>query len=96
MNHNIEHEAGRFYIPSADGADALAELLYDLNKDGVMTATRTFVSDELRGQGIAGKLFDAFIAYARTHGHKVVGACSYVEKKLAENPDDFADVRPSS
>ncbi len=47
----------------------------------------TQTSEEVRGQGVAGKLFDAFIAYVNEHDLKVQADCSYVEKKMKENED---------
>ncbi len=43
---------------------------------------RTFVSDELRGQGIAAALTKAALAFADTEGYNVIASCSYVEKYM--------------
>jgi len=48
----------------------------------------TVVSSELRGQGIAGKLFDAGVKYARENGYKIVPICSYIVKKFESGEYD--------
>ena len=48
----------------------------------------TVVSSELRGQGIAGKLFDAGVKYARENEYKIVPICSYIVKKFESGEYD--------
>lgn len=86
----IKHVPGAFeYI--TDEGKKLGELTYS-QSNGVIDGNHTFVDPSLRGQGIAGKLFDAFIAYARKNDLKVVGSCSYVENKL-RSASDLDDVK---
>jgi len=48
------------------------------------------VSDKLKGQGIAGKLLDVAVDYARKNNLKVHPVCSYVVKKFESgNYDDI-------
>lgn len=44
----------------------------------VMVMDSTFVSSELRGQGVAKKLLDRAAQYAREHDYKMEPICSYV------------------
>lgn len=46
--------------------------------EGVMNMNHTYVSDSLRGQGIAKKLLDEAADYARTNQLKMNPICSYV------------------
>ncbi len=46
--------------------------------EGVMNMNHTYVSDSLRGQGIAKKLLDEAANYARTNQLKMNPICSYV------------------
>ena len=48
----------------------------------------TVVSPELRGQGIAGKLFEAGVKYARENNYKIVPVCSYIVKKFESGKYD--------
>ena len=56
-----------------------------------MILTHTLVPPELRGQGIAEKLVRAALADARAGGLKVVPACSYVARFIAQHPE-FSDL----
>lgn len=50
--------------------------------------SQTVVSPELRGQGIAGKLFEAGVKYARENNYKIVPVCSYIVKKFESGKYD--------
>lgn len=80
---NIQHDHNKFYIGSLE--DPTAELDYRLEGD-VVDAYHTLVKPELEGQGIAGKLFNELLAFARENNYKIKGSCSYVARKL-ESPD---------
>lgn len=46
---------------------------------------RTFVPDELRGQGIAALLTQNALEFANKEGYSVIPSCSYVEAYLRKN-----------
>ena len=69
----------------------MAELEFTLNGD-VVNAYHTGVRPQLEGRGIAGRLFDSLIDYARENGYKIKPTCSYVYAKMSKNPEKFADV----
>lgn len=52
--------------------------------NNILTVTKTYVSDSLRGQGIARKLMDDVMAYAKREGYQVMATCSYAIKYLSE------------
>jgi predicted GNAT family acetyltransferase len=56
-----------------------------------MTFTHTKVPPELRGRGIAELLVRAALADARTAGHRVIPACSYVAKFI-ERHQEYQDL----
>jgi len=56
------------------------------------TANHTFTPTALRGQGVAGKLYDAMVADAKETGYKIIPGCPYVEVKFKRNPEDRAAV----
>ena len=80
---------GRFYIEQDD--KLIAELDFQV-KDGVLDAYHTGVRPQFEGQGIAGRLFDEMVKYAREHDYKVLPSCPYILVKFRRNPDDFADI----
>ena len=79
----------RFVIETEAGE---AELTLAKVKDGVFNANHTFTPTALRGQGVAGKLYDAMVADAKTQGYKIIPGCPYVEVKFRRNPEDRAAV----
>lgn len=87
---NIEVGNNKFYI--GDENNPTAEITFQPQDGNVIVADHTYVSDELRGQGIAGKLFNTLINYARENDLKIEPECSYVKSKM-DKSDEFNDVR---
>jgi len=79
----------RFFIETDAGE---AELTLVRAGDGIFNANHTFTPTALRGQGVAGKLYDAMVADAKTEGYKIIPGCPYVEVKFKRNPEDRAAV----
>ena len=61
------------------------------NKGDVIDAQHTIVKPEFGGQGLAGELVKQLVEDARKENKKILGTCSYVEKKLESS--DYDDVR---
>ena len=79
----------RFVITTNAGE---AELTLVRAGDGVFNANHTFTPTALRGQGVAGKLYDAMVADAIEAGYKIIPGCPYIEVKFKRNPKDRAAV----
>lgn len=79
----------RFVIKTEAGE---AELALVRAGNGVFNANHTFTPTELRGQGVAGKLYDAMVADAKDKGYKIIPGCPYVEVKFKRKPEDRAAV----
>lgn len=88
---NIEAGNHKFFI-GEDEQNPIAEITFKPTDDNTIIADHTYVSDELRGQGVAGKLFDKLIGHARENNLKIVPECSYVKAKI-EKTDAYDDVR---
>ncbi len=86
----IQKGTDKFYIGD-DAAHPIAEITYKWLDDQTIIADHTYVSEELRGEGIAGKLFNKLITYAREEQLQIIPECSYVKKKM-ERTDEFNDV----
>lgn len=69
----------------------LAEITWE-ERDGVMVMDHTYVSDALRGQGVAKKLLDAAADYARESNLKMKPICSYVVSAF-EKSDAYDDIK---
>jgi uncharacterized protein len=82
---------GAFYI-EREGL-RLAELAFSATPDRTLAILdHTEVSDSLRGQGIARKLVEAAVAWARQTKVKLVPLCP-VAKALFDREPNFEDVR---
>ncbi|MFJ6211304.1 GNAT family N-acetyltransferase [Lysinibacillus sp. NPDC092081] len=71
--------------------EKLAEITWQ-QKGQVMVMDHTYVSDKLRGQGVAKKLLDHAAVYAREQGYKMEAVCSYVVAAF-EKSDAYNDVK---
>ena len=71
--------------------ERVAEITWILS-DGVMNMDHTYVSDVLRGQGVAKKLLDAAADYARENNLKMNAICSYVVSAF-EKSDAYDDLK---
>ncbi|MDD4398459.1 MAG: GNAT family N-acetyltransferase [Dysgonamonadaceae bacterium] len=90
IQHKIENnKQGSFFIEQ--NGNQIAELDYDL-KNKILNAYHTSVRPELEGQGIAGKLFDELVKYARENEYKIIPSCSYILAKFKRNPEKFTDI----
>ena len=65
----------RFVIVTEAGE---AELTLAKVRDGVFNANHTFTPKALRGQGVAGKLYNAMVADAKAEGYKIIPGCPYI------------------
>ena len=83
----IRHIVNEGFFIFGENGDELAKLTY--RKEGEkLFFESTVVSPELRGQGIAGKLFEAGVKYARENNYKIVPVCSYIVKKFESGKYD--------
>jgi predicted GNAT family acetyltransferase len=71
----VRHGEGCFYVER--GGRTLAELTYAMDDEGRAVLEHTRVDDELRGEGVARRLVDAAVAWARATGTRLVPVCSY-------------------
>lgn len=85
MSDNVirNPENSRFELV-VDGHLALVDYR---EKPGEIEYYRTFVPDELRGQGIAGKLVKAAMAYADANNLRVRPTCPVFEAYVRKTPE---------
>lgn len=86
----IKKGMNRFYIGESEAND-IARITWVFLDDTTIDINHTFVSPELRGQSIAGKLLGKVVEMAREENLKVVPTCSYAVKKLTRN-DEYQDI----
>lgn len=83
----------RFVIETEAGEAELT--LAKVKNDGdavIFNANHTYTPRALRGQGVAGRLYDAMVADAKAEGYKIVPGCPYIEVKFKRNPEDRAAI----
>lgn len=77
----------QFFIGD-DEENAIAYVTFEDKDESTIIVDHTFVSDELRGQGVAGKLYNTIIDYARKENKKIIPECPYIKKKIEHNKED--------
>ena len=80
----INRAENKFYIGDEDRP--LAEITWVPTGDDQIIADHTWVSDELRGQGVAALLLAELVALARDHNKTIIPLCPYVKRKLTGDP----------
>lgn len=89
IQRKIDDDKGRFFIEK-DGRQ-IAELDFKI-EDNILDAYHTGVRPELEGQGIAGRLFNEMVDYAREKGYKVNPSCPYILAKFRKRLDEYRDL----
>jgi len=84
-----ENGKGAFLLDGED--DRLAEMVIGISGNN-LTVYHTRVSDQLKGQGIAGKLLSTMVAYVREHKLKVIALCPYVSAQFKRHPEQYQDI----
>ncbi|WP_125591105.1 GNAT family N-acetyltransferase [Companilactobacillus jidongensis] len=80
----IKQEDGRFFI---EEDELVGEITYSPVKDGVISIDHTFVNENYRGQGIAGKLLNEVLDYADGKNLKIVPVCEYAKLAFKNKPE---------
>ncbi|WP_188455142.1 GNAT family N-acetyltransferase [Virgibacillus oceani] len=86
----IRKGENKFFVGENE-KDPLAEITFVPSDNDKIIIEHTFVSEDLRGEGVAGKLVEKAVNYARDEGKKIIPECSYAKKKM-ENTPAYHDV----
>jgi len=82
----IKKGDNKFYV-GEDEENPLAEITFDTSDENNLVIDHTYVSNELRGQGMAGKLVDKVVKHAREEDRKIVALCPYAKSKIEKTPE---------
>lgn len=83
----FEYEPGRFYKNNTEG-QLMAEVTFTDFADGAAySINHTFVSNELRGQGIASQLVKLVVDKAIAEDKKILPLCSYAKAQFEKKPE---------
>ncbi len=89
MEHTIQHResgsGGAFFIAGA-GDGHIAEMTYSRTDPQLVVIDHTGVDPSLQGQGIARRLLDAMVGWARSTGTRVVPVCPYALAQFDNDP----------
>jgi predicted GNAT family acetyltransferase len=84
IQHKQVGGKGIFFV-GQDGAIA-AELIYNTPSPGKMVIEHTEVDASLGGKGVGRDLVETAVAYARTHGLRIVVLCPFAKKLFDRTP----------
>ena len=84
----IDHEEidgrGAFFL-TREGI-RLAEMTYTRTGDRQVIIDHTLVDDQLRGLGVARRLLDTAVAWARANKTRVIATCTYAKAQFEKDP----------
>ncbi len=83
-----DRDRGRFTV-SEDGREAFVEYA---REGDILAINHTEVPPEMGGRGVAGKLVEAALQYARDEGLKVLPRCSYTDAYMRRHAQ-YEDLR---
>lgn len=87
---NIKQGKNRFYVGDSV-TTATAEMSYVPTGDNLLIIDHTYVSEELKGQGVAKLLLNEVVEYARNENLKIIPLCPYAAGQMKDN-EEYADV----
>lgn len=88
VTHNEEQNTFEVLI---DGRLSKLDYMRDGNNFAI---THVGVDPEFRGQGLAGKIMEASLEYARQNSLRVVPMCAYAVHYIKENPQYLELTKP--
>ncbi|WP_100012366.1 GNAT family N-acetyltransferase [Lentibacillus sediminis] len=86
----IKQGKGKYYA-GEDEANPLAEIIFSQSEEKNLVIEHTYVSDELRGEGVAGQLISQVVNIAREEDKKIIALCSFAKSYLEKHPE-YQDV----
>jgi len=85
---HIEHEEsdgrGGFFLERDDVR--LAEMTYSRASETLVIIDHTLVDEQLRGLGVARRLLDSLVSWARATNTRVMATCPYALAQFAKDP----------
>ena len=91
INRVFDEKSGKGAFVIEDNGERVAEMAFSIDKEN-LTVFHTEVSDKLQGQGVAGKLLDTMVNYARTNKLKVIPLCAYVSVQFKRHAEQYQDI----
>lgn len=89
IKNELDGNKGAFILRKDD--KKIGELEYSIDNN-VINAYHTGVRGEYEGQGLAAKLFDELVKFAREKGYQIIPSCSYIASKFKRNAKEYDDL----
>ncbi|MCF0155048.1 MAG: N-acetyltransferase [Veillonella sp.] len=84
--------SGMIVATSKEDGNLAGQMSFAINNEHLITLKHTLVEGDYEGQGVAGKMADFLVGYARKHQYRVIAECSYVHAYFEKHSDEVADV----
>lgn len=84
IDHHEADKRGAFFI-SREGV-RLAEMTYSRVSDTLVIIDHTGVEAALQGKGVARRLLDQAVSWARANGQKIAATCPYALSQFKKDP----------
>lgn len=86
MNFNIKHDSkyNKFFT---EVAGKESNLTYEKISDNIWDYKLMFVPKNLRGQGIAGRVVEFALNFAKKNNIKIKATCTYVHSFIESHPE---------
>jgi predicted GNAT family acetyltransferase len=84
IEHREDEGRGTFFVER--GGIQLAEMTYSRASPKLIIIDHTLVDDQLRGLGVARRLLDSLVSWARATGTRVMATCPYALAQFAKDP----------
>jgi len=88
---DIQKGTSKFFIGDNE-EDPQAEITYIDSGEDKIIIDHTIVSESLQGQGIAKKLLEKAVSFARDNNKKIIPVCPYVKAQFEKNSSEYEDV----
>ncbi|HAK05326.1 MAG TPA: N-acetyltransferase [Firmicutes bacterium] len=84
MKSQIQKDDHRFYM--SDAHEMYAEIAFEIDGEGRIVITHTFVAPNYRGQGLANVLLEEIIKMATNEQRLIIPQCEFAAKVLNSKP----------
>lgn len=84
IQHGETDGRGVFFIEQ--NGERLAEQVYRRTDGGHVVIVHTEVKPQLQGRGVARRLLDASVAWARATGTRLAATCPYAKAQFEKDP----------
>lgn len=79
-----------FYVGDSE-ENSVAVMTYVVSGEDLIIVDHTYVSDELKGQGVGKLLLKELVDWARKENKKIIPQCSYVREQMEKN-EEYHDI----